>query len=134
MDKIKIAGEDIHLLTGREETLFACLMVGGKGCMTATSGILPEIMVDIYEAWQKGKYEEARQLQTSILLILRTMFALPFPLGFKLAMEMRGFKMGPPKQPLSDAERFKYRNMKTRIERIMKVILEKLEKDQKETA
>ena len=102
--------------------------------MTATSGILPEIMVDIYEAWKKGKYEEARQLQTSILLILRTMFALPFPLGFKLAMEMRGFKMGPPKQPLSDAERFKYRNMKTRIEKVMKVILEKLEKDRKATA
>jgi N-acetylneuraminate lyase/4-hydroxy-tetrahydrodipicolinate synthase len=134
MDKIKIAGEDIHMLTGREETLFPCLMVGGKGCMTATSGILPEIMVDIYEAWKKGKYEEAQQLQTSILLILRTMFALPFPLGFKLAMEMRGFKMGPPKQPLSDAERFKYRNMKTRIEKIMKGILEKLKKDQKASA
>jgi N-acetylneuraminate lyase/4-hydroxy-tetrahydrodipicolinate synthase len=134
MDKIKIAGEDIHMLTGREETLFPCLMVGGKGCMTATSGILPEIMVDIYEAWKKGEYEEARQLQTSILLILRTMFALPFPLGFKLAMEMRGFKMGPPKQPLSDAERFKYRNLKTRIEKIMGGILENLAKDRKATA
>ncbi len=134
IDKIKIAGEDIHILTGREETLFPCLMVGGKGCMTATSGILPETMVDIYQAWKKGQYEQAQQLQTSILLILRTMFALPFPLGFKLAMEMRGFKMGPPKQPLSDAERFKYRNMKTRIEKIMKGILEKIEKDQKSTA
>jgi N-acetylneuraminate lyase/4-hydroxy-tetrahydrodipicolinate synthase len=109
-------------------------MVGGKGCMTATSGILPEIMVDIYEAWKKGNYEEAGQLQTSILLILRTMFALPFPLGFKLAMEMRGFKMGPPKQPLSDAERFKYRNLKTRIEKIMKGILDRFEKDRKATA
>lgn len=134
MDKIKIAGEDIHMLTGREETLFPCLMVGGKGCMTATSGILPEIMVDIYEAWKKNKFEEARQLQTSILLILRTMFALPFPLGFKLGMEMRGFKMGPPKQPLSDAERFKYRNLKIRIEKIMGGVLEKLAKDRKATA
>jgi hypothetical protein len=44
-------------------------------------------------------------------------------------MEMRGFKMGPPKQPLSDAERFKYRNLKTRIEKIMKGVLEKIEKD-----
>lgn len=134
MDKIKIAGENIHMLTGREETLFPCLMVGGKGCMTATSGILPEIMVDIYQAWKKNEFEEARQLQTSILLILRTMFALPFPLGFKLAMEMRGFKMGPPKQPLSDAERFKYRNLKTRIEKIMGGILENLAKDRKATA
>jgi N-acetylneuraminate lyase/4-hydroxy-tetrahydrodipicolinate synthase len=134
MDKIKIAGEDIHILTGREETLFPCLMVGGKGCMTATSGILPEIMVDIYEAWKKNKFEQARQLQTTILLILRTMFALPFPLGFKLGMEMRGFNMGPPKQPLSAAERFQYRNLKTRIEKIMGAILDKLEKDRRATA
>jgi hypothetical protein len=41
--------------------------------------------------------------------------------------------MGPPKQPVSDAERFKFRNIKTRIEKIMKVILEKLEKDQNAT-
>ncbi len=54
MDKVRIIGEDIHILTGREETLFPCLMVGGKGCMTATSGILPEIMIGIYEAWKGG--------------------------------------------------------------------------------
>jgi len=73
-------------------------------------------------------------LQESILLILRTMFALPFPLGFKLAMEMRGFNMGPPKQPLSDAERFKFRNTQVRIEKILKPMLEKLQKKQRATA
>jgi len=134
MDKIKIAGEDINVLTGREETLFPCLMVGGKGCMTATAGILPEIMVDLYDAWKNQNYEEAKVLQESILLILRTMFSLPFPLGFKYAMELRGFNMGPPKQPLSDAERFNYRNTKVRIEKIMVPILGQLRKDQKATA
>jgi N-acetylneuraminate lyase/4-hydroxy-tetrahydrodipicolinate synthase len=126
MDKIRIIGEDIHILTGREETLFPCLMVGGKGCMTATSGILPEMMIAIYEAWKADDYARARELQFSILLAVRAMFSLPFPLGFKIAMEMRGFAMGPPKQPLSDAERFKYRTMKARIEKIMKPILQQL--------
>jgi N-acetylneuraminate lyase/4-hydroxy-tetrahydrodipicolinate synthase len=130
IDKIKIAGEDINVLTGREETLFPCLMVGGKGCMTATAGILPEIMVDLYNAWKNQNYAEAKELQESILLILRTMFSLPFPLGFKYAMGLRGFKMGPPKQPLSDAERFNYRNTTVRIEKIMTPILEQLKKDQ----
>jgi len=128
LDKIRIIGEEINILTGREETLFPCLMVGGKGCMTATSGILPEIMIGIYEAWKAGDYEKARELQFSILLAVRAMFSLPFPLGFKVAMEMRGFAMGPPKQPLSDAERFKYRTMKARIEKIMQSILERLKK------
>jgi N-acetylneuraminate lyase/4-hydroxy-tetrahydrodipicolinate synthase len=132
MDKIRIIGEDINILTGREETLFPCLMVGGKGCMTATSGILPEIMIGIYDAWKAGEYEKAKELQFSVLLAIRAMFSLPFPLGFKVAMEIRGFAMGPPKQPLSDAERFKFNTMKTRIEKIMNAILEGLPKNSKD--
>jgi N-acetylneuraminate lyase/4-hydroxy-tetrahydrodipicolinate synthase len=132
MDKIKIAGENISVMTGREETLFPCLMVGGKGCVTATSGILPEIMTGIYRAWQAQRYDQARELQHSVLLIIRAMFAMPFPLGFKYALELRGFKMGPPKQPLSDAERFKYNTLKVRIEKIMAPIVEKLEKEKKD--
>jgi N-acetylneuraminate lyase/4-hydroxy-tetrahydrodipicolinate synthase len=126
MDKIRIVKEEMNFLTGREETLFACLMVGGKGCMTATSGILPEIMVGIYSAWKEGNYDRARELQVSILLAVRAMFALPFPLGFKVALETRGFEMGPPKQPLSAAEQFKYGTVKARIEKIMSPILENL--------
>jgi N-acetylneuraminate lyase/4-hydroxy-tetrahydrodipicolinate synthase len=126
MDKIRIAKEEMNFLTGREETFLACLMVGGKGCMTATSGILPEIMVGIYNAWLEGNYDRARELQFSILLAVRAFFAMPFPLGFKVALEARGFEMGPPKQPLSDAEQFKYGTVKARIEKIMNPILEKL--------
>ena len=127
IDKIRIIGEDMNVLTGREETLFPCLMVGGKGCMTATSGILPEVMLGIYEAWKAGDYLRAKELQDSILLAVRAMFALPMPLGFKVAMEIRGFDLGPPKQPLSDAERFKFNTMKARIEKILKPILANLE-------
>jgi 4-hydroxy-tetrahydrodipicolinate synthase len=133
MDIIRLIGEDMHFLTGREETLLPCLMMGGKGCMSATSGILPEIMVGIYQAWKKGNYDEARELQFSILLVVRAMFSLPFPLGFKVALETRGFKMGPPKQPLSDAERFKYNTMKARIEKTMNPLLENLDNAPPET-
>jgi N-acetylneuraminate lyase/4-hydroxy-tetrahydrodipicolinate synthase len=127
MDKIRLVGEDMHVLTGREETFFASLMMGGKGCMTVTSGILPEIMVDIYEAWKSGDYEAARDYQFSILLAIRAWFSLPFPMGFKAAMETRGFDMGPPKQPFSDAEQFKFKIMRARIEKIMAPIIETLD-------
>ena len=55
------------------------------------------------------------------------MFSLPFPLGFKVAMGTRGFEMGRPKQPLSDAEWSKYNTVKARIEKIINPILEKLD-------
>jgi N-acetylneuraminate lyase/4-hydroxy-tetrahydrodipicolinate synthase len=133
MDEIRLVGEDINVLTGREETLLPCLMMGGRGCMTATSGILPEIMVRIYEAWKEGNYDEAKDLQFSVLLVIRAMSALPLPLGFKVAMETRGFKMGPPKQPLSDAERFKFNTIRVRIEKGMRPFLEKWDKGSEAT-
>ena len=73
-----------------------------------------------------GDYDKARELQSIIPLFVRTMFALPLPLGFKVAMEVRGFQMGPPRQPLSDAEQFNYNMVKTRIEKIMAPILKNL--------
>jgi 4-hydroxy-tetrahydrodipicolinate synthase len=126
MDKIRLIGEDLSMLIGREEILFPGLMVGAKGCITGTAGILPEVMVGIYNAWQKGDYEKSRELQFSILLLVRALFSVPFPLGFKMALEVRGFKMGPPQQPLSDAEYFKYLGTKSRIEKILEPILKNL--------
>jgi 4-hydroxy-tetrahydrodipicolinate synthase len=126
MDNVQSIGEDICILTGREETMFPCLMVGGKGSMTGTAGILPEIMIGIYEAWQKEDYKRARKLQFSILPAVRAMFSLPFPLGFKVALEIRGFNMGPPKQPLSDIERPKFDTARAEIEKILKTILASL--------
>jgi len=128
MDKIRLIGEDLSFLIGREDILFPALMVGAKGCMTATAGILPEIMVGIYNAWREGDYEKARELQFSILLLIRAMFSIPFPLGFKTALEVRGFKMGPPQQPISDAEYFRFAGTKSRIENIMEPILNNLPK------
>lgn len=129
MDKTQRAGSDFHLLTGREETLLPCVIMGAKGCVTGTSGILPEIMVGIYQACKKGKYDEARALQTSILPLIRAMFFPPFPLGFKIALEVRGFKMGPPKQPLSDAEISTLRTTRARIEEIMEPLIETIERE-----
>jgi len=128
MDKTQRAGSDFHLLTGREETLLPCLMMGAKGCVTGTSGILPEIMVGIYQAWQEGKYDEARELQFSVFPLIRAMFSPPFPLGFKMALEIRGFNMGPPKQPLSDTEISKLNKARSRIEKTMKPLLERIAK------
>jgi 4-hydroxy-tetrahydrodipicolinate synthase len=129
MDKVRLAGEDMAFLTGREDMFFPALMLGAKGCMVAMAGILPEVMVGMYRAFKEGDYHRARELQFSILLLIRACFALPFPLGFKIALEVRGFDMGPPKQPLSEAERFRYRTMESRIRKIMGPMLERLDRE-----
>lgn len=123
MDKVKIAGEDLSILTGREEMLFSALMMGAGGTMSATPGIIPEVMMEIYHAWQEGDYNRAIKAQFSMLNLVRAMFAVPFPLGFKVALEFRGFKLGEPMQKLSDAEQYNLFKVKSRIYKIMRQLL-----------
>ncbi|MHA2130114.1 MAG: dihydrodipicolinate synthase family protein [Promethearchaeota archaeon] len=130
MDKTRLLGKDINFLTGRGETFFASLMMGAKGSITGIAAVLPEFMVAIFNHWKQQNYERARKLQFSILETIRAIGALPFPMGSKTALEIRGFNMGPPRQPFSDIVLSRYDSVKARIEKIIKPLLEKIEREQ----
>ncbi|MCG8334998.1 MAG: dihydrodipicolinate synthase family protein [Proteobacteria bacterium] len=129
MDESSYAGNDLNLLTGREETLFALLMSGGKGCMATSAGIVPEVMTAIYNSYVNKDYDQALRMQQSICPLVRAMFLPPFPLGFKYAMELRGFKMGPPKLPLSEAQLSGFESAKSTIQESLGNILSKYKID-----
>jgi 4-hydroxy-tetrahydrodipicolinate synthase len=122
-DKIRIAGEDLNILVGREEMFLAALSMGSHGTMTASSGIIPEIMLEIYDSFQAGDFSKALRTQFSMLNLVRAMFAAPFPLGFKAALECRGFVFGEPKQMLSDTEEENFLKVKSEIYKIIKQLL-----------
>ncbi|HZK83125.1 MAG TPA: dihydrodipicolinate synthase family protein, partial [Desulfosporosinus sp.] len=125
MDKVRLAGtsDKFNFLVGREETFFPALMAGAKGSMTASAGIIPEVIVGIYNAYLEKDYAKAVELQYSFLALLRAMNAAPFPVAFKAALEVRGFSMGTQRALLSDAEKYNLRLVRSRIEKIMKQLL-----------
>lgn len=125
MDKIRLAGtsDKFNFLVGREETFFPALMAGAKGSMTASAGIIPEVIVGIYNAFLEKDYAKAMDLQYSFLALLRAMNAAPFPIAFKAAMEVRGFSMGTQRAVLSDAEKYNLRLVRSRIEKVMRQLL-----------
>jgi N-acetylneuraminate lyase/4-hydroxy-tetrahydrodipicolinate synthase len=127
IDEVRLNGGDMNFMTGREETFFASLMMGAQGSMTGIAAVLPEYMVEIYNQWKEENYNCARQLQFSILEIIRVMNSLPFPMGPKMALEARGFTMGPPKQPFSDRQKSRSNKIRKRIEKTMKPLLERIE-------
>ena len=97
-------GDSFSFFTGREDAVLPALALGAGGCVTATSGITPEIMSGLWKAWQAGNYAEAKKIQYSMLEMIRVAGSLPLPVGLKLSMEIRGFDMGELMQPLSPAE------------------------------
>jgi len=124
MDKIRLAGSDVNVLAGREEIVFPATMLGGKGAMIGTANVFPEIIVRIYNSTLAGDYETARNLQFAICLAIRAMFSVPFPAGFKAAMEVRGFRMGPLKVALTEADKAKAEGCKQHLHSILSELCE----------
>lgn len=116
---------DFKVLVGVEEIMLPALLMGGRGCMTATAGILPEFMVGIYKAFIDKNINLAYNLQFAILPLIREMKSVNFPQGFKEALSLRGIKMGPPKMNYPDSALAKIAGLKARLEIEMKDLLEK---------
>ncbi|MFB2830723.1 dihydrodipicolinate synthase family protein [Aeromonas jandaei] len=111
-------------MSGREDFFDSALSHGASGCYTSCAGIFPEIMTAIYTAVKNNEYQKAQRLQCAILPLLRLCFSLPFPIGFKIALETRGFEMGPYWSPLDEITLNKIEDIKPLIEIETKKLVE----------
>lgn len=116
---------DFSVLVGSEEIYLPTLLMGGRGCMTATAGIVPEFMTGIYKAFKEGNALLAYTLQFVVLPLIREMKSVNFPQGFKEAMSIRGIEMGPPKMSYPQVALSKIADLKIRLEMEIKSLLDK---------
>ncbi len=126
LDFVQNAKMDFQVLTGSEQMFYPFLCAGGKGSMTGMGAVVPEIMVAIKRHFEKGEYEKAKRAQYLMLPLLRLMLTVPFPVGFKAALETRGFQMGPLIQPFTEAEMVHYEEVKPRLKDMIDAIAEEL--------
>jgi len=124
MDHAKQAGADISFMCGREEIFLPALSVGARGCMAVSAGVVPEILVQIYQLCLAGEYDKARELQFALLRFVQIANQLPFPSGFKLALQLRGFPMGSPRQPLPVCSQPQVERAKRELQQAMRELLE----------
>ena len=110
----------VVVLVGCEEILFPSVAMGASGGTIATSGIIPEIIVEIYEKALAGDVERARILQYRIMDLINLMLlGVNFPEGFKTGVGVRGFDVGPPRQIMSDEERSYISDLEAQISCIL---------------
>jgi 4-hydroxy-tetrahydrodipicolinate synthase len=59
----------------------------------------------IYEAVQAARLDESHALQLKLTALFDALLSAPeFPEGFRLGVELRGFRMGSGRQPLSESQ------------------------------
>ena len=96
---------DFSFLTGWDAALMPLILIGCDGGTNATSGVVPEVTRKLYDLTVAGKLDEALKVQYDLVTLFDTMiYSAEFPEGFRAAAELRGFRMGTGRQPLSEGQ------------------------------
>jgi 4-hydroxy-tetrahydrodipicolinate synthase len=80
---------------------------------------VPEVIRKLYETTTAGRIDEARVLQYQIRRIFDALlYVADFPEACRVALELRGIRMGLGKQPLSDEHKAKLEALRPRLRRL----------------
>jgi 4-hydroxy-tetrahydrodipicolinate synthase len=113
---IKPQRPDFTCLIGCEEILFPSLLMGADGGTIASSGVVPEVIMKLYQESIAGHLEEAKKIQFKLLDLIEAMlYGTNFPEGFRAGMALRGFALGTSRQLLSPKEQTDLENIRGKI-------------------
>jgi len=102
-----------QILVGSAPTLLPSLIQGACGGVVAIACALPELIVDLYEAFYRGDWKHAATLQERIsppAAAVTTLFGVP---GLKAALDLMGYFGGWPRLPLLPLDAAKRANLKS---------------------
>ena len=96
------AHPELTFLAGSDSLLFPGLEVGCTGMVSAVANVFPELVVDLYEAYDAGEEDRARELQSTVYDVRDALKRGPYMAGVKTALDLRdvGFSPGPLRSPL----------------------------------
>ena len=102
---VKPVRPDFLFLTGWDAALVPMLLVGCAGGTNATSGVLPELTRAVYDAVKAGDLARANTLQHRLTAVFDPLLqGADFPEGVRLGVSLRGFQMGPSRQPATPGQ------------------------------
>lgn len=82
----RVVPEGVALLSGDDFTFVPHLAAGGNGCVSVTSNLVPERIVALYDAWEKGDIASAIAQNAALQPLHRAMFLQTNPIPVKTAM------------------------------------------------
>ena len=96
------AEPELTYLAGSDSLLFASLALGCSGLVSAVANAFPELVVDLYDAYDAGDEDRARELQSTVLAVRSAFKRGPYMAGVKTALSLRDlpFDVGDLRSPL----------------------------------
>lgn len=89
MNQIKSEQIEVDVMLGLEELMLTGLTNGARGCITSSSGIIPELLKKIYVCYDEGNMEDAVKYQEAVVRVSRLLNSYGFLPGYKMGMAAR---------------------------------------------
>ncbi len=113
---IRAVPDRFSVLQGRDTLICQALMFGARGAVPATGNIAPRLLVEIYEAWQRGDQAASRAAQLRLNPIRISLTLGTAPGGVKAALALMGMSIGPSRSPIAPLSAEKQQKMRASLE------------------
>ena len=90
IDCLKQAGVTLALLSGDDPTFLPFLSLGGDGCISVASNLIPRQMVELQAAVENGDLARARKIHEQFFPIFKDLFVEANPVPVKYALSQLG--------------------------------------------
>ncbi|MDR1579244.1 MAG: 4-hydroxy-tetrahydrodipicolinate synthase [Synergistaceae bacterium] len=100
IDLVRRAGDRIALFSGEDFLFPSQFMIGMKNAMIASTNLIPDLWMDIYDKLVSGKYEEAFKLHKELYPLIKAIYAETNPGPMKWGMNKIGLPGGELSIPL----------------------------------
>lgn len=85
-----VSKTNIEVLSGEDALTYPIICVGGKGVISVTSNIIPDIVADMVKAALKGEFEKASKIHKRIFNLNKKVFIETNPIPVKAALSAMG--------------------------------------------
>ena len=103
-----LCGDNINIYSGNDDQVVPILSLGGKGCISVLSNLLPKETSEMCRLFREGDVKAAAQLQLKYIPLINALFSEVNPIPVKAAMAKMGFcedYLRLPLIPMEDATR-----------------------------
>lgn len=99
-----LAGDRLAIYSGNDDQIVPLLSMGGSGCISVLSNVLPKEAVELCDRFFRGDVAGAARLQCELLPLISLLFCEVNPIPANAALEAMGFGAGGVRLPLTRME------------------------------
>lgn len=115
VETFALVGDQLDIYSGNDDQIVPILSMGGQGCISVLSNVVPKETVAITDQFFAGNVAEAARIQCQFMPLIRSLFCESNPIPVKAAMSALGFCENYLRLPLVPMEQDHYETMLQRM-------------------